>query len=429
MQERNILSFCEKVKNYLLIAFAFIFPISLAAANILLATSFICWLVEGRWREKVKVIKKNKLIWIIYAWPLLLAISTFFSSSITHGFFMNSGIKNEYQFIVQHFLWLNTIFLILITSKIDYKKLLSAFLFGMLFSEIVSYLIYFKIINWKALKSAGLLTKSVSPFDPSPFMHHTFYSLFLTIAILLIFDNLKNFRGIIKIFSMVFLVSATINLFINGGRTGQLALIFGVLVYAINKYKSYKAFFKAFFLLISIFIIAYNFSYIFKKRMNMGINGLENVYLHNNFESSWGKRIAGNIIFTKIVLNNPKIFVLGCGAGEAKEKFLEFAKAYDMKMYLAIKNFVHLHNQYFQLWCDGSILAVVLIILYFIYLYKYAPSPLTLSIIVVFAFSFIADVMLYRPKTYMLFLFISALLLKEYSSNDYETNNTAQDNV
>jgi len=80
---------------------------------------------------------------------------------------MNSGIKNEFQFILQHFLWLNTTFLILITSKIDYKKLISAFLFGLFFSEIVSYLVFFNIIELGKLKKLHLLNRSVSPFDPT----------------------------------------------------------------------------------------------------------------------------------------------------------------------------------------------------------------------------------------------------------------------
>jgi len=122
------------------------------------------------------------------------------------------------------------------------------------------------------------------------------------------------------------------------------------------------------------------------------------------------------------ILKEPKNFIFGLGAGDAKKKFFEYAKKQDKNIYKTIKIVKHLHNQYLQLWMDGSILAFLLIILYFIYLYKYSPIPLTAGFIAIYAFSFIADVMLYRPKTYILFLFISAVLIKLYSSTYRETS-------
>jgi O-antigen ligase len=412
-----------------MVLFAFVFPISLAGANIVLGMLVFCWILEGDWKNKWKLIKSDKLFWIIYAIPLFLLFSTFFSPSITNGFFMNGGIKNEYQFIVQHFLWLNVIYPILITSKFDVKKLISAFLLGMFLSEIVSYSIFFHLFDFKYFQKIGLIYRNATVNNPTPFMHHSFYSLFLAVSILLIFDNLKTFKGILKIISILFLISATINLFINGGRTGQLALIFGAIIYVLLKYKKIKSLIISLLLLSIIFMLAYKFSPVFHQRMNLAMNNLKNVYYHNNFNSSWGKRIAADITFLKIISSDSKIFIFGCGAGNAKKKFFEYGRKYAPYEIKFINDFTHLHNQYFQLWCDGSIFAFLLIILYFIYLYKYSPIPLTAGIIAVFAFSFIADVMLYRPKTYILFLFISAVLIKLYSSSGRETSNNGRDSV
>jgi hypothetical protein len=142
---------------------------------------------------------------------------------------------------------------------------------------------------------------------------------------------------------------------------------------------------------------------------------------NNNFGSSWGQRMAANIVIYKIFINNPKYFLFGFKAGDAKEIFFEEGKKVAFKEIRFLGSYTHLHNQYLQLWVDGSIFALILLIAYFIFLYKYAPNPLTLGIITIFVISFFADVMLYRPKTYMLFLFVSAVLIK-YSSNDYETS-------
>jgi O-antigen ligase len=425
MSQKNILSFCTNAKNVALIAYAFVFPISLAASNAVLAIAFICWVIEGGWREKWEIIKNNKLVWILYAIVFLIFISTLFSHSCKHGFLISSGYKNEYQFLIKHFLWLNTLFLILITSKIDVKKLLSSFLLGMFFSEVVSYLIFFHLIDVNYFKKLGLLYKKSAYLDPSPFMHHSFYSLFLAVSILLIFDNLNRFKGVFKIISILFLISATVNLFINGGRAGQFALIFGALGYALFKYKKIKALLITFIVLIAVFLSAYNFSVVFKNRINLAFSDIKKLK-HQNYGSSWGQRVASNIAFVKIVLNNPKIFVFGCGAGDAKEVFFKEGKKLAPLEIKYLKNYQHLHNQYFQLWCDGSILAFILVLLYFFYLYKYAPSPLSIGIISIFMFSFLADVMFYRPRPYILLLFISAVLIK-LSSSGYETSNTGSD--
>jgi len=413
---------CNLVKNYLIVLFAFVFPISIAAANIILGFMLICWLLEGNWREKTTIIKTNKLIWIIFAIPILIVVSTLFSGTITEGFFVNSGIKNEFQFVKRLF-WLNTLFLILATSKFDYKKVLSAFLMGMFFSEIISYLIFFDLVDVEKLKSLKLLSRMAATNDPSPFMHHSFYSLFLAVSILLILDNLNKFSGIFKFFSLIFLISATVNLFINGGRTGQFALIFGVIVYVFLKYKKIKPLIISMIVLFFFILSAYKFSPIFKTRADMALSNIKKVYIKNDYKSSWGQRLAANISFIKIIMNNPKIFLFGCGAGEAKKVFFKEGEKYAPHHIKFIKNYSHLHNQFFQLWCDGSILAFLLIVFYFVLLYKYSPLPLTASIIVIIAFSFISDIMWYRPKTYLLILFVSAILLSIYR----ETNNIEKD--
>ena len=296
----------------------------------------------------------------------------------------------------------------------------------MFFSEVVSYLIFFHLIDINFFKNLGLLSRGAKYDDPSPFMHHSFYSLFLAISILLIFDNLNRFKGVFKVISILFLISATVNLFINGGRTGQFALIFGALSYALFKYRKIKALLITFIVLIAVFLSACNFSVVFKNRINLAFSDIKKLK-YKNYNSSWGQRVASNIAFVKIILNNPKIFVFGCGAGDAKKIFFEEGKKLAPLEVKYLKNYQHLHNQYFQLWCDGSILVFILIFFYFFYLYKYVPLPLSIGIISIFMFSFLADVMLYRPKPYILFLFISAILMKLYSSNDYETSNTGLD--
>ncbi len=351
----------------------------------------------------------------------ILFISTLFSHSIKNGFLISSGYKNEYQFIVKHFIWLFSFYILLITSKIEKKKIITSFLLGMFFSEIVSYLIFFHLINIDYFKHLRLLNRGVSYINPSPFMHHTFYSVFLAVSILIILDNLKNFNGFLKVLSLFFLISATVNLFINGGRTGQVAFLLSIVIYMEFKYKNFKVFVGSLFILIGIVFLGYEFSPVFKQRAKLAFQNIELVK-KGNFDTSWGKRIAVDIVGFEI-LKKPKVFVFGLGAGDAKKEFYAFAKKYNKKMYNQFKNLVHLHNQFLQFWIDGGFLLFLLYVLLFYFWTKFSPTPLTIALITVFIVGSFADVIIYRPKTFMLFLFLLFL------STCRETSNTGKDSA
>jgi len=71
-----------------------------------------------------------------------------------------------------------------------------------------------------------------NPNDLSPFMHHTLYTLFLGVGILVIiikffFENLSIKE---KIILFLFFVTMNINMFMSGGRGGQVALFITFLV-------------------------------------------------------------------------------------------------------------------------------------------------------------------------------------------------------
>jgi len=399
-------------KKNLIYLYALIFPISGALSNIILGLLIIFSIIENHFKEKLNIIKNNKLVWIIYAIPFLIFISTLFSPTSSNGFFMNSGIDNEYEFIFKHFIWLNFLFLILITSNFDIQQTIKMFLIGMFFSEIISYSIFFHIIDLNYFKNLGLLTQKSSYNDPSPFMHHSFYSIYLAVSIILILDNLDKFKNIYKLISIIFLLSATTNLFLNGGRVGQIAFFIGIILYIYKKFGNIKIISITTLILFLIFITAFNFSPIFKSRINLAYDDINKVISEKNFGSSWGQRIAADITTIKIMIHNPKYIIFGFGAGNAKEIFFKKGKENAPNEIKYLNGYSHLHNQFLQLWVDGSIISLILIILFFYFLYKCNPSPLTLGFIGIISFSFIADVMWYRPQTYVLILFISAILCK-----------------
>lgn len=419
---------CSKILNILFIIFAFVFPVSIVGANILIVLMIIVWLIEGNFKTKWTKIKENKLVIMLFSIFIVLLLSSIFSSSLRNAFFMTHHIHNILVFYLKYFSFYLMLFIVFFTSiKKEYlEKIISGFLFGMLFSEMVSYSIYFNLIDLQFFKKAGLIYKKAFSFNPSPFMNHSFYTIFLAVAILLIFDNLFRIKNkLIKFFSILFLISATTNLFLNGGRLGQVAFIVAFIVYSFFKLKKIKYFILSTIILIFVVCFAYKFSPVFKNRVNLAKQNLQMVINNQNFGSSWGERIGADFISYKILTNNPKNFIFGLGAGDAKEKYYKFAKTNYPHIYKQINNLVHVHNQFFQLWIDGGILAFILMVLYFIYLYKLAPIPLSIGIIIVFMVGFFGDVLLYRPKTFLLLEFISVILI--FLSTYYETSNIHQD--
>jgi len=228
----------NRVINYLMIIFAFVFPISIAGVNILLGIMIFLWIIEGNFKEKF-----NKLLHCKFFWGILIIIfgllfSVFISKSTINGYLISSGIKNEYDFIFRYIIFYSFLFVIFITSISNkfLKNILSAFVLGMLFSEIMSYLIYFDLLPLNKLRHMGLIYKKAYNFNPSPFMNHIFYSIFLSVTILILIDKIfieKN--KFLKFFIGIFILTATANLFINGGRTGQLAFVLGFLGYSFLK--------------------------------------------------------------------------------------------------------------------------------------------------------------------------------------------------
>ena len=58
MKKENI----SKYLNYLIIAFAFSFPISKAGVNLVEFLLLLLWIYEGNWKHKVQLLKSSKFM-------------------------------------------------------------------------------------------------------------------------------------------------------------------------------------------------------------------------------------------------------------------------------------------------------------------------------------------------------------------------------
>ncbi len=216
-----------------MILFAFIFPISRGGGNAVLGVILLLWIIDANFKEKFNTIKSEKIVWIFLSIGILTLLSALFSTSMSHSFLAGEK-KSLLRVIASHYILIPFILTIFIAS-VKYKYLdyiISAFLLSILLSEIVSYLIFFQIVDVAALQSKHLIYKAASHINPTPFMHHLEYSVFLSIASILLLHKLLNEKNrYAQFFIFLFLISATINIFVNGGRTGQISYILDIFTY------------------------------------------------------------------------------------------------------------------------------------------------------------------------------------------------------
>jgi len=314
----------QKYISLLLIAYAFSFPLSKAATNLFEILAILLWLTEGNWKEKFKLYKNNLLSIAI---ALLIGFSLL--SAFWHG---NTETTIMYVTKYRHLL----IILIFYSSfnKKYMSYIISAFLLSMFLSEIMSYAIFFELIHYK----------NISPQDPSPFMSHMTYSTILafTISILLI-KLFYEKRLKYKFLYILFFLTATTNLFINGGRTGQIIFIVLIFTTIFNSIKNKtKAFISSLIILIITFTLAYSLSANFNNRINQLFGDLNNVTAHKNYTGSGGTRIALTIIGINTFMDYP---LLGTGLAYNIHDITTYTKKYNFNTQ-RMSIFTDYHNSF-----------------------------------------------------------------------------------
>ena len=369
--------------NYVAIVYAFCLPISRAGISVGTALLFILWLVEGDFREKFSFLSRNKMIISVFAFIMFSAFSLLWSSDPALG----SNALRKYWYLLPLLVFATSI------RKEYLSKILSAFLFGMLISEIISFGVFFE---WWTFKNA-------TPLNPTPFMHHIQYSMFLAITALLLlnryfFESSHKW----KIFYFIYFLTVTTNLFINGGRTGQLAFVISIVVLGFYNIKNkVKAFFIMFLLSMLIMVTAYNFSQVFKVRLDKGIHEVSRLLTDdkNKYSGSLGYRFA--VWHEAIVTIIPEHPIVGVGLGDEMHVIEDNIEKnnYDGVYKNALRGMIkyNYHNAYIQYTVQLGIIGLFLYLLIFYNIFRLEILDKELSntrymFILVFCISSLFDV-------------------------------------
>ncbi|MCF6310136.1 MAG: O-antigen ligase family protein [Sulfurimonas sp.] len=278
--------------NYLFVLYAFLVPLSRGAITILTALLFILWLFTDNFKEKIIFLKSNRVAIYLLAFVALSLLSLFWTDNVSSGLYY---VRKYWYFLP----------IFVIATAVEKRFIyygISAFLLGMLASEIISYGIVFEL--WT--------TRHSSPTNPSPFMSRVQYSMLLAFTSLIILNRLfyeTNLRW--KIIYFLYFLTATSNLFLNGGRTGQVAFILSIFIVGFLNIKHKAiAFFSMLILIAAILFTAYQVSPVFKQRVQASISETKNINTNDKYSGSLGQRVAVWIIGSEIFMDNP---LLGIG--------------------------------------------------------------------------------------------------------------------
>lgn len=342
--------------NYIIVLYAFLIPISRAGISILSILMILLWLLDGDFRRKFEQIKENKVVLFIG----LFIVYTFLSLLWTDYESLDHGLGQTLKIIRLVFL---PMLIIATTLKKEYiPKIITAFLFGMLISEIISYGIFFEL--WT--------TKHGSPMDPTPFMHHLDYSTFLTFTSLLLlnrFFDATDWR--FKVFYFIYFLFVTSNLFLNGGRTGHLAFAISIFVVGfVNIKNKFLAFLSMLILVTSVFYAAYHISPVFEQRFNDSSSEINNIKSNNSnkYEGSFGQRLGAWTISIDMVQDNP---FFGTGAGSEMVEYRKYVKNSGPEFQReGVQNIVDFHNEYVHTIVEYGIMGLILYLLIWNYLFK-----------------------------------------------------------
>lgn len=389
----------ERIYLYMTVCLAFVMPLSRAAISFFIIILFIIWIFERDFKRKYEQIKSSKILLSILLFYFFIAVS----------FFLSSNEETALKFIRLYGYWI-VIFIIATSLKREYiSTIITAFLLGMFISEIIAYGVFFEF--WQF----GKATKE----NPSPFMMHIDYSIFLAFTSILLFNRIisKNYNFREKIIMILFFCSTTGNLFLSTGRTGQVTFIFAVIAMFFLYYRmNIKTIFYSLFSLLIIYFLAFTLSNSFENRVYQAKDDIKEL-VSGNFYSSLGIRAAYYMITYDILKEN---LILGVGIGDYKDVIIETLNKEPFNKFpiqmINMMEKTHAHNQFLMILIQMGLVGMILVIMIFYFLVRTSlkftgeNKNIFLLFLVIFFISSNTDPSWYKQFTLVLWLLFSGLI-------------------
>jgi hypothetical protein len=239
--------------------------------------------------------------------------------------------------------------------------MVTAFIFGMVLNELISYGILFGL--W------------LHPTDGYPvyFMHHVYYSVLLSfVEMLLIYRVLHQKKIIVKILTLIFIMTMFGNLVISGGRTGQITLfITFIATFLIYKKVTWKSIASVFLLPIVAIFVTYMIYTPFQERMNLFVDDTKTAFYNNNYDTSFGNRIFAYVITAKrLEVENVTTILFGGGIDNSIKQKNELIQHYFPTTKNMQMDTMQFHSSYVDMvWWTGLV-GLSFLIMFFISIFR-----------------------------------------------------------
>ena len=390
----------DKTFQFLLIILAFLMPLTVFGGNLIIIIICFLWLFSGNYKSKFNQIINNKLMIASIMFYCLHLLGMLWTEDLAWGLHV---LHKMWYFLL--------LFPVLFTIvRKDYiSHYITAFLLAISITEVCSYLVWFEVIE---------PFKNATVENPTPFMSHISYNPILAFAIYLvlheIFFNKKITNFVFSLYSF-FAISMIVNMFITGGRAGQVAFfaMLVVLIIQILDKQRIKSLIAIFIVIPSIFFTAYQASDLFQQRVNLAYN--QALEYHPESNTSIGYRITFALNSWKVIKENP---IIGIGTGDFP---IEYKKIYQIKEQALIPNTKNPHNMYILIVMELGIIGLISMLSIFYYQIKLSFNSSNrfirdVGITLPFLFLVImwSDSYLLGHYTTLMFVFFSSFLYKDF---------------
>ncbi len=394
----------DKCYQFLLIILAFLMPLTVFGANVIIVIICVLWLCSGNYKNKFYQIIKNKLILASIVFFCLHLVGLFWTEDLRWGLHI---VHKMWYFL----LLLPILFTIVIKENI--RLYISAFLLAIALTEIASYLVWFQILE---------PFKNATVENPTPFMSHISYNPILAFAIYLVlhevFFNKKLSNLLFSLYSF-FAISMSVNMFITGGRAGHVAFfaMLVILIFQVFDKQRIKSLLVIMIIIPTIFTTAYQFSDLFKKRVDSTIAEVyetASTFRTTNRGTSIGMRINFTINSFDLIKENP---ILGVGTGDFPA---EYSKVNQINS-PGLPDTGNPHNMYTLVWTQLGLVGLLSMFSIFYYQIKLSNNShskflrdVGITLPLIFLVLMLSDSYLLGHYTTLMFIFFSSFLYNDF---------------
>ncbi len=400
------------INSWLLAAVFFTIPTHVAPAYILSAFILLLWLIEGRFREKFADLRHHPVFWVFWGYFLVLPISLLWSDNLAWGWKMSG----KGLFFLLFPLYLS------VARREHVKLYVTAFIAAVTISEMMAY------YNWLQLHYLTDLPPGIrndhAPWEITPFVNHVMYNPILAFGAYLLghallFERLSTVKRVVY---AGFLVTMTANMFISGGRAGQVAFLAMMALLVLQRFarRPVLAGTVALALTAGLFMTAYQTSDLFKHRVDLAVHEVQNYEQAVN--SSVGLRINLAINSFRLFLENP---FLGVGAGDFPKEYARINAEHTPQWDAGWNP----HNQYLLMLTSAGLLGGIALLILLAappYLARHADdewSRLRIALPLLFAIICLSESYLIRSNTSLMFVLFSAILYTGWGRRKLPTEN------